>query len=275
MHLDQNLSKCIQLDMLKTLQVLNNLLSNAIKFTSQDGIITLDIKYSEEAHQILISVEDNGIGIAKENQQKIFEPFSQEDTSTTRQYGGTGLGLAISSKLVHLMGGELKVESQKGVGSKFYFNVPLKQCDSCLVPETNKVDLKPKKIGNLEFKVVKILLVEDDATNQLFMKILFKKLGINFDLANDGLEAVEKFKSEKYNCIFMDENMPNMNGIEATKQILEFEKLNGLNHTPIIAVTANALKGDRERFLNAGMDDYITKPVDKDKLQLVLSKFLK
>ncbi len=273
-NIDQHLSKCIQLDIFRTSQVLNNLLSNAIKFTPKNGIISFSIEYREKNHEIFVCIEDNGIGISLENQKKVFEPFSQEDSSTTREYGGTGLGLAISSKLINLMGGELKLESQKGKGSKFYFVIPLKECNSCIIPQTNNLTLKPILETN-QFKLKKILLVEDDKTNQMFMEILLKKLGLDFDIANDGVEAIEKFKKEKYACILMDENMPKMNGVEATKRIIEYEKEHELVHTPIVAVTANALKNDRERFLSVGMDEYITKPVDKEKLNLILLNFLK
>jgi CheY-like chemotaxis protein len=144
----------------------------------------------------------------------------------------------------------------------------------------------PIEIGKLEkkeendldslynFKDKKILLVEDNQANQMFMKILLKKLGFNVDVAEDGVEAVEKYKKNKYDIILMDENMPNMNGIEATKKILEYEKENNLPHTPIIALTANAIQGDRERFLNAGMDEYLTKPLNKNKLLKVFKKFV-
>jgi len=116
--------------------------------------------------------------------------------------------------------------------------------------------------------------VEDNKANQVFMKVIFKKLKLAFDVANDGVEAVEIFQKNRYDIILMDENMPNKNGIQATKEILEYEKENNLSHTPIIALTANALKGDREKFLNAGMDEYLSKPVDKNRLALVLEEFL-
>ena len=127
---------------------------------------------------------------------------------------------------------------------------------------------------NIQFNKNRVLLVEDNIPNQMFMKIILKKLNLEVDIASDGLEAIEAFKKEKYDVIIMDENMPNMNGIEATKILLNIEKDLNLSHTPIIALTANALKGDKERFLNAGMDEYMTKLVSKNKLFMVLNKFL-
>jgi CheY-like chemotaxis protein len=128
--------------------------------------------------------------------------------------------------------------------------------------------LKKKKFNGY------VLLVEDNKANQMFMSLILKKFGLMFDMANDGVEAVEAYKKDYYDLILMDENMPNLNGIEATHQILEYERVQNMQHTPIVALTANALKGDRERFLEAGMDEYLTKPLDKDKLAFILNDFL-
>jgi len=262
--IDEKLPKVINTDPLRIKQVISNLLSNAIKFTDDGKNIKVIISY--EDNQLNISVKDEGKGIAKDKLSHIFEAFSQEDTSTTREYGGTGLGLTISSKLIKLLGGNLKVKSELGVGSEFYFSIPA------------KIGEEPKEIITIEedikFKDKKILLVEDNKANQIFMKVVLKKLELEFDIANDGLEAIDMFKDNRYDAILMDENMPNMNGIEATSQILIIESQKELQHTPIIALTANALKGDRERFLNAGMDEYMTKPINKQKLTEVLGKFL-
>ncbi|MEA3314367.1 MAG: ATP-binding protein [Campylobacterota bacterium] len=260
---DENLPKYLKGDILRIKQVISNILSNAIKFTSKNKKIIVSISYDNKL--LNISIKDQGIGIAKKNIKHIFDAFSQEDSSTTRKYGGTGLGLSISSELTKLMGGELKVKSKLGVGSEFYFSIPLDigsyQKDIEL-PQNNTV-LNSH-----------ILIVEDNKANQMFMKVLLKKISITFDIANDGIEAIEKYKLNKYNIILMDENMPNMNGIEATKEILSIEKENNIKHTPIIALTANALKGDREKFLEAGMDEYLTKPIDKNRLIEVLNKVL-
>jgi CheY-like chemotaxis protein len=215
----------------------------------------------------LVSVKDNGIGIAKDKQADIFKAFSQAESSTTRKYGGTGLGLAISAKLVSMLNGQLKLESQLEHGSRFYFEIPVEV----------GVYKEPKKVKANDYDAIKgkkILLVEDNKANQMFMSLILKKFGLIFDMANDGIEAVEAYKKDFYDLVLMDENMPNLNGIEATKQILEFEQEQNMKHTPIVALTANALKGDRERFLEAGMDEYLTKPLDKEKLAIVLNNFL-
>ena len=264
LNISENLPETLNTDPLRVKQVISNLLSNAIKFTSEGKNIYLNIIYKDK--HLDISVKDEGKGIGKDKLSHIFESFSQEDNSTTREYGGTGLGLSISRELVKLLGGELKVNSTLKVGSEFYFSIPvgIGKNRTKLVESQKDINLKNKKI----------LLVEDNKANQMFMKVILKKIGLKIDIANDGLEAVEAFKDKKYDSIFMDENMPNMNGIEATKEILKIEKENNLLHTPIIALTANALKGDRDKFLDAGMDEYLTKPLDKKKMIEVLRKFL-
>ena len=259
----KTLPKSLKGDALRIKQVVHNLLSNAIKFTPKDKKIFFAVTYKNEL--LNISIKDEGIGISEEYQNNIFKAFTQEDSSTTRQYGGTGLGLTISYNLVKLMNGELKVKSKKGEGSNFYFAIPLKEGQE--IKETKIILL------NNDLKA-HILVVEDNKANQLFMKILLKKLNITFDIAKDGLEAIEMFKKHSYDVILMDENMPHMNGIEATKIIITYEKENHLIHTPIVALTANALKDDRKRFLEAGMDEYLTKPLSKEKLISTLSILL-
>jgi len=263
--------KYLKSDVLRIKQVVNNLLSNAIKFTPSNKKIIMDIAYKDSS--LSVSIKDEGIGIPENKLKTIFKAFTQADNSTTREYGGTGLGLTISAKLIEALGGELKVKSELDVGSEFYFTIPIKQV---VVDE----------IQNSSYEEVKelrghILLVEDNKANQMFMKVILKKLGLTFDIANNGLEALERFprfmcanNHRKYDVILMDENMPNMNGIEATKEILKIEKELNLLHTPIIALTANALKGDRERFLAAGMDEYLTKPINKKILTQMLAEFL-
>ncbi len=250
-------------DSVKIKQVLSNLISNAIKFTPKNKNIYIDADYKDGFLNVF--VKDEGIGIDKKNQGKIFDSFSQEDSSTTRKYGGTGLGLSISAQLVKLLGGELKLKSEIGVGSKFYFSIPLEITDEIKEQKTQQ------NIGKLEGHV---LIVEDNKVNQLFLEVILDKIGLTIDIANDGKEAVELFKTTKYDLVLMDENMPIMNGIEATKKIIEIEKQNKLIHTPIIAVTANGVKGDKQRFMEIGMDEYIVKPIDIKKLNEVLGKFL-
>ena len=270
--IDTNLPKHLNSDILRIKQVIINLISNAIKFTPNNKTVVFKIKYENE--KLNISIKDEGIGIAQDKLQTIFEPFTQADNSTTRKFGGTGLGLTISSKLIVAIGGELNVKSEINVGSEFYFTIPVKYVE--IKDETiDTLTIENKLSGH-------ILLVEDNEANQMFMKIILKKMGFTFDIAFNGFDALVRFprltcegNKTKYDVILMDENMPNMGGIEATKKILEIEKEYKLPHTPIIALTANALKGDRERFLSAGMDEYLTKPLNKKKLAEILSKFLK
>ena len=263
--IDKDMPRALKSDPLRIKQVVANLLSNAIKFTPRNGRIELLMKYVDG--NLHVSVKDNGIGIAKDKQTDIFKAFSQAESSTTRKYGGTGLGLAISAKIVSMLGGKLKLESQKDNGSRFYFEIPVGI-------GVYKKPIKPKASDTAALKGKRILLVEDNKANQMFMSLIMKKFGLIFDMANDGAEAVEAYKNDYYDLILMDENMPNLNGIEATKQILEYEQIHNMRHTPIVALTANALKGDRERFLEAGMDEYLTKPLDKDKLAQILNYFL-
>ncbi len=271
--LDPNLPKYLNSDFLRIKQILINLFSNAIKFTKKSGKIIFEIKLTSDGKSIEFSVEDNGIGIEEKNHKKVFKLFSQAESSTTKNFGGTGLGLAISSKLVSLLGGKIELQSELGKGSKFSFTLPI-----------IKSEIDEEKITHFETEQNKsqstkfnhhVLLAEDNMVNQKFMDIVLKKLGLTFDVANDGIEAVELFQKNSYDVILMDENMPNMNGIEATKEILKLEKQNNLVHTPIIALTANAIKGDEEKFLDAGMDEYLSKPLNRQKFNEVLQKYIK
>ena len=260
-----NIPAALHSDPLRIKQIIANLLSNAIKFTPQNGNVTLFIGYKNR--QLQIAVKDTGIGVAKDKQELIFKAFSQAESSTTRKYGGTGLGLSISVRLVNMLGGELEIKSEDAKGSIFYFSIEAEA-------GTYKRELRKTEKSTKERGSHKVLLVEDNKANQMFMSIILKKLKLEFDIANDGLEAIKAFESTKYDLILMDENMPNLNGIEATKKILNIEKDRNLKHTPIIALTANALKGDRERFLEAGMDEYLTKPINKERLASTIDDFI-
>ena len=264
LNIDENVPEYLHSDPHRLKQIISNLLSNAVKFTNEGKSIVVEISYKENL--LNISVKDEGKGIAEDKQKQIFTAFGQEDSSTTREYGGTGLGLSISTQLVKLLGGELKLKSEVGKGSEFYFSI---------LTEVGKEVVTEKITDDGSVLSGNILLVEDNKTNQMFMKIVLEELNLTFDIANDGLEAIEMFKDKKYDAILMDENMPNMGGMESSSKILEIEKQNSLVHTPIIALTANALKGDRDKFLSAGMDEYLTKPINQHILFQVLGKFLK
>ena len=269
--IDENLPTCLIGDETRLKQVIFNLLSNAIKFTNEQGKVTLNANYNTEKQTLYIAVVDTGVGIAKENIERIFEAFAQEDVSTTRKFGGTGLGLSISLHLVKAMGGEIKVESVVGEGSKFSFEIPIDQCTEELVDDKVLKDVDIEAPSNFKAHA---LIVEDNKTNQMLMSIILDDLGMTYDIANNGAEGVMSFKLTKYDVILMDENMPIMNGIESTKHIREIEKETQITATPIIAVTANALTGDKEKFIEAGMNDYIPKPYSEEDIVKVLQKYL-
>jgi len=251
-------------DIVKIKQIFSNLLSNAIKFTPKDSIVKCIIWYSKGL--LNIKIKDYGIGIPKEKQKIIFESFSQAERSTVREYGGTGLGLAISTRLTKLLGGTLTLESEEGKGSIFQLSVPLPLGEK-------REEKKELSDSSLPLKG-HILIVEDNETNSMFIGIIFDNAGISYEMAHNGVEAVKKFQSGTYDLILMDENMPKLSGTDATKAIRKIEKEKNLKHTPIISLTANAFSGDRERFLVAGMDDYLSKPVEPSELIQVIKKFL-
>ena len=266
--ISNNVPDMIEADGVRVKQIFANLLSNAIKFTPKNGKITIALFY--EAPNLILSVEDSGIGISQENQKKIFLAFKQADNSTTRKYGGTGLGLSISSSLATLMGGTLYVKSQEGKGATFRLSFPVEMVEEQSVVSASK-DVQTEK--EVRYKGI-ILVAEDNKTNQMLIKLLLSDFGLEYKIANDGEEAVLMYQKAKYDLILMDENMPRLNGIEAMHKIKAYEKKNGLDAVPIIALTANALETDRQRFLDAGMDDFIAKPIDTDVLQRVLANYL-
>ncbi len=266
LSIDDRMPKYILGDSTRLKQVLANLLSNSLKFSSDDSQVQVSVNYLMNTNELYCEVIDTGIGIAPHKIVSIFNAFEQEDSSTTRKYGGTGLGLTIIKQLIELMGGEISAKSELGAGSTFSFTLPITEA-------TQTIDIKDIPT-NQELLSGHALIVEDNKTNQMLLSILLDDLGLAYNIANDGLEAIDKVKNNNYDIILMDENMPNMNGIAATQEIRRLEGEQNLKHTPIVAVTANALKGDRERFLAVGMDDYISKPIDADELETVIKKYL-
>lgn len=267
---DNDLPRFFVGDTVRIKQVASNFLSNAIKFTPKNGEIIMSTGYDSKKDELIFSVKDTGIGIENKNLKNIFESFTQEDSTTTRRFGGTGLGLTISNALIISMDGRINVESEPENGSTFSFYIPK------LEPENNE-DAEKEYIEKIDINKklnAKVLLVEDNKTNQMLMDIVLRDIGIEVDLAENGLEAVEMFKNNKYDTILMDENMPKMSGIEATKIILDIEQKERLEHTPIIALTANALATDRDRFLKAGMDEFVPKPLDHEVFIRTLHSFL-
>jgi len=396
-YMDPTIAPKLKGDPTKIKSVIVNLLSNAVKFTPYGGEINLEITKIQDANgknRIKFLIQDNGIGMTKEQQSRIFTAFSQADVSITRKYGGTGLGLTISSQFVELMDGLLELKSVKDEGTTFFFSLPLEEIHSDETdyadafsdltigkyedkvqtkldgylekyfkhfgPTVKRfqtiVDLKElnndtiyknfwididkvpqniadsmhhidktrlviisnitsrnkiKSLGLEQSRVIykpvtlskiktaldysmndtqelpqantaqqklkfnsHILVAEDNIINQKLIKRLLEEYGISVDIANDGLEAFKKRCSGDYDLIFMDIQMPTMDGLEATSEILHYEKNNTLDHVPIVALTANALKNDREKFLAKGMDEYIAKPIETEILFNVLNKFL-
>ncbi len=251
-------------DITRTKQIFSNLLSNAIKFANEDSTIVVNINYIKDKNELYCEVIDNGIGIEESKLDSIFNLFEQEDSSTTRKFGGTGLGLSISKALVEMMGGEIGVSSELNVGSRFFFSIPLVEVEDEDIVDDD-MDIENISVDG------KVLVVEDNKTNQMLLTMLLDDLDLDVDVVDDGSKAVEAVKKVKYDLILMDENMPIMNGTEATKIIKTIDVAKDI---PIIAVTANALKGDKERFLEYGMDDYISKPIDSKELEIIIKKYL-
>ncbi len=257
-------------DAVRIRQILLNLLSNAVKFTGHGTIrVTLSAGASAEPDCVLLraSVTDTGIGIPEEAQKRMFQSFTQAETSTTRRYGGTGLGLAISKRLVELMDGEIGFESVPGEGSTFWFLVKVSLGTASLpVKSTANGEGAPReKQGGT------ILVVEDNRINQKVLSHQLINLGYAIEVAENGEEAVAKVKTRRYDLIFMDVQMPVMDGFQATQEIRNLG--DGLSSIPIVAVTANAFQSEKEKCFSFGMDDYLTKPVDKDRLQAALRRW--
>ena len=240
----------------KISQVLNNLLSNAIKFTKEGSVILEVGMVQGSTPQLRFSVRDTGIGVKEEEIGRLFDSFRQLDISSRKEYQGTGLGLSIVKSLVELMQGRVSFESEYGKGSVVSFEVPL------LGPAG---DPKIINAGEMEKRSLNILIAEDEPINQIYLAGFIRSLGWLADTASNGITALEKFSKGSYDLVLMDGQMPRMDGFEATRRIRDLEKDTD-KRTPVIAITGYAIPGDRERFLKAGMDDYISKPIDEEKL---------
>lgn len=261
-------------DPVRLRQILANFISNAIKFTHQ-GEVVVSVEPSRAFEEgVRLAVRDTGVGIPEAKQAHLFEAFTQADSSTTRKYGGTGLGLAICKRLTELMGGQIGVQSRASEGSTFFVDLPLpviqteaihQASDSCRGNEQEDLHALSGK---------RILLVEDNEVNRKVAIRLLEKLGVEVEVAVNGCEAVEKAAAQTYDLILMDCQMPEMDGYEATRHIRQREAQRGSERVPIVALTAHALSGDREKCLAVGMDDYLSKPLKPDELKTTLLKWL-
>ncbi len=264
------LSSVYQGDATRIRQILMNLLGNAIKFTHQ-GYISLRIreeKFTRTMSRICFELEDTGIGIPANKLGRVFDKFTQAEESITRQYGGTGLGLSICRSLIELMGGTIQVESTVGVGSCFTFDIHLR----CAEQESTQMTIASKPVVQFENK--RALIVDDIEVNLILIKTVLQKNGFEISLAHNGAEALEITRTQSFDIIFMDCHMPKMDGYVATSQIRKREIESHSAHTPIIALTADAMKDNKDRCHNAGMDDFITKPITKEQLLGSLGKWL-
>ncbi len=279
LKIEKNVPETLLGDYVKIQQIMRNLIGNAIKFTEK-GSVTIaiavheDLFFEDSPPELYFSVKDTGIGVNEDSLEDIFQKFTQADASTTRKYGGTGLGLAITKKLVELMDGRIGVESEVGQGTIFYFSQPLELAEDNAVAVN--IDTRAKTINHAaleDFSHAPLLIVDDHPINRMFAQKLLTKMGFTqLELAEDGKQALDMIAQNDYALVLMDCQMPEIDGYEATK-ILRKTEADG-EHLPIIAVTANAMVGDKQKCLNAGMDDYLSKPLKRDALQEMLGKWL-
>lgn len=264
--ISKDLPSTLQSDVLRLKQIISNLLSNAIKFTEEAKTVELAIAYNRTTSILSVAVIDQGIGISEENISRITQKFTQADNSITREYGGTGLGLSVVTELLSLFGSRLLISSEVGSGSQFSFEIEMKEV--CEIELT-----KEEENSEISYSDKHILLVEDNKTNQMLMSIVLGDMDMEVLIANDGAEAVDMFEKNSFDMVLMDINMPNKNGIEAMQEIKELERKMEQNHTPIIALTANSVSGDKEKYLEIGFDAYVSKPVESAVLIETFKKY--
>ncbi|MFN5337903.1 MAG: ATP-binding protein [Bacteroidota bacterium] len=251
----------VEADRDKINQVLLNLIGNALKFTPNQGLVSISLSHEPLTDELILlnySVSDNGIGISKEHLLQLTDPFFQVESSASRSYQGAGLGLAIAKRMVELLGGELKVDSSPGKGATFRFSVVAKLIFRPLVSTEIQHDVSKDRNGMAKDFPLRILLAEDNELNLQLMGMMFDKLGYTYDVAKNGREALEKVSAQPFDMVFMDVQMPVMNGLEATSEIRKLPKMDSLI---IIGLSANAFEDDQRKALEMGMNDYLTKPV--------------
>ncbi len=271
-EVDPAFPKLLMGDPLRMKQIVMNLVSNALKFTEYGGVYLhfreVSVAFDEQGrsvHNIVIEVRDTGVGISEEKLDVIFTPFSQADNSMTRKFGGTGLGLAIVNQLARMMGGRVSVESREGVGSTFRLHVGLVEA-----PAPQRQVARAVVDADVVIPPQRVLVAEDNIINQKIIEALLKKMGHRVDLADDGEKAVEKYRTNRYDLVLMDIQMPVLNGYQATAILREIQRDRN-EAIPIIALTAHAMKGDREKCLRNGLDDYLSKPIVINELRSVLA----
>ena len=268
-NISKDIPNCVLSDGIRIRQVLSNLVNNAIKFTKENGKIDFKVSFIQEKDNFIklrFLVKDNGIGIPSNKLLNIFEPFIQVDNESNRQYEGTGLGLSISSHIIKLLGSKIEVSSQIDFGSSFWFDLELEKC----ADNTNNIE---EIIFNNSYSG-KILVAEDNTLNQELIKYILENLNLDYKIVSNGQEAINEYKNDIYNLILMDINMPIVDGVNAFNQIREYEKSNSLVNIPIVALTANVIKGDKEKFLDLGMNAYLTKPINMNKLKEIFTIYL-
>ncbi len=273
-HVTEQVPEGLMLDQMRMRQIMLNLIGNAVKFTSEGrvAVIVDGRPIADGNFQLDVAVEDTGVGILPEKFESLFQPFIQADSSTTRKFGGSGLGLAICRRLADLMHGEICIESSSPKGSRFLFSC------TCRVVEAPEIDRRstPAHEPRLAGLGLRVLIAEDNSANSRLLQLILKSFGCECDTAFNGVEAMEMHESSPFDVILMDMQMPVMDGISATAEIRELERRNPmLSRVEIIALTANAMNGDRERCLAAGMDDYLSKPIRRPELEHALREVAK
>lgn len=274
-----NIPKLVKGDGQRIQQILNCLLSNALKFTSEGSVRVkiAAIDSEKDSINLRIAVADSGIGISEKDMDKLFIRFSQVDASDTRKYGGSGLGLVISKQIAELMGGTITVQSKEGIGSTFIAEVPLKIVKASEAEAQKKEEEKKEDVAIFSINAhgkARILVAEDEPVNQQVIGKLLGMAGFSYDIAENGEKAIELFKQKEYDAALFDVQMPVMDGIAATQEIREIENKEHKKRLPIIAVTARAMFGDKERILENKLDDYIAKPYNLNTVVETLNKYI-